>query len=134
MDSLHILQGQFLGIQLLIRTLNFSRDLEFIISVGTLSHTFRPLENAVSMPYFSVHGMLRLHLGWFIRLKGTSANSKTSFINSEDIPVLTLNIAVISFCRFRWCKVIELSLLSSFSKNESKYLYILLVRPFHEVY
>ena len=62
MNSLHILQGQFLGTQLLIRVLNSSRDLEFFISVGTLFHRFGPIEDAVSMPYFSVHGMLRLHL------------------------------------------------------------------------
>ena len=54
---------------------------------------------------------------------GTSTNSKTSFINSGAIPALTLNISVISFCRFRWCKVVELSLLSSSSKDESKSLY-----------
>ena len=35
--------------QLLIRTLNFSKDLE-------------SLEDSVSMPCLSVHGMLRLHL------------------------------------------------------------------------
>ena len=62
MNSLHILQGQFLGTQLLIRNLNSSRDLEFFISVGTLSHSFGPIEDAVSMPYLSVHGMLQLHL------------------------------------------------------------------------
>ena len=46
MNSLHILQGQFLGTQLLIRTLNSSSDLEFFISVGTLSHSFGPTEDA----------------------------------------------------------------------------------------
>ena len=60
MNSLHILQGQFLGNQLIIRVLNSSRYLEFFIPVGTFS--FGPIEDAVSMPYFSVHGMLRLHL------------------------------------------------------------------------
>ena len=62
MNSLHILQGQFLGTQLLIRALNSSRDLEFFISVGTLSHSFGPIEDLVSMLYLSVRGMLRLHL------------------------------------------------------------------------
>ena len=55
-------QGQFLGTQLLIRTLNSARDLEFFIFVGTFSHNFGPIEGAVSMSYLSVHGMLRLHL------------------------------------------------------------------------
>ena len=62
MNSLHILQRQFLGTQPLIRALNSSRGLEFFIPVGTLSHIFGPIEDAVSMPYLSVHGMLRLHL------------------------------------------------------------------------
>ena len=75
------------------------------------------------MPYFSVHGMLWLYLDRFLRLSGTSANSKTHFINSGAIPVLTLNISVTSFCRFCWCKVAELSLRSSYSKDESKSLY-----------
>ena len=123
MNSLHILEGQFLGTQLLIHTLNSSRDLEFFISVGTLSHSFGPIEDVVSMPYLSVHGMVRLHLDWILRLYGTSVNSKTPFINSRAIPVLTFNISVISFCRFRWCKVVELSLLSSSSTDESKFLY-----------
>ena len=61
MNSLHILQGQFLGTQLLILNLNSSRDLELFISVGTLSHRFGPIENAVLMPYLLVHGILRLH-------------------------------------------------------------------------
>ena len=51
-----------LGTQLLICALNSLRDLEFFISVGTLSHSFGPTEDAVSMPYRSVHGMLGLHL------------------------------------------------------------------------
>ena len=63
MNSLHILQGQFLGTQLLIPALNSSRDLEFFISVETLFHSFKPVEDAVSIPYLSVHGILRLHLG-----------------------------------------------------------------------
>ena len=62
MNSLHILQGQFLGIQLLIRALNSSKDLEYFISVGTLSHSFGPIEDAVSVPHLLVHGMLRLYL------------------------------------------------------------------------
>ena len=62
MNSLYIFQGQFLGTQLLILALNSSRDLEFFICVGTLSHSFGPIEDAVSMQYFSVHGMLWLHL------------------------------------------------------------------------
>ena len=62
MNSSHILQGQFLGTQPLIRALNSSRDLEFCISVGTFSQSFGPIEDVVSMSYFSVHGMLRLHL------------------------------------------------------------------------
>ena len=110
------------GTQLLIPTLNSSRHLVFFTSAGTLSCSFGPIEDAVSMRYISVHGMLQLHLDWF-RLWGTSLNSKTPFTNSGAIPVLTLNISVISSCRFRWCKVVELSLLSSASKNESKSLY-----------
>ena len=47
MNSLHILQGQFLGTQLSIRALNSSRDLEFFISVGTLSHSFKLNEDAI---------------------------------------------------------------------------------------
>ena len=62
MNSLHILQGQFLGTRLLICTLKSSKDLRFFISVGTFSYSFGPIEDAVSIPYFSVHGMLRLHL------------------------------------------------------------------------
>ena len=45
---------------------------------------------------------------------------KTLFINSRAFPVLTSNITVISFCRFRWCKMEQLPLLSSSSKDESK--------------
>ena len=62
MNSLHILYGQFLGILLLICTLNYSRDLDFFISVGTLSYRFGPIQEAISMPYLSVHGVLWLHL------------------------------------------------------------------------
>ena len=62
MNSLHILQRQFLEIQLLLRASNSSKDLEFFISVGTLSHRSGPIEDAVSMAYLLVHGMLRLHL------------------------------------------------------------------------
>ena len=36
----------------LICILDSSDDFEFCISVGTLSHSFRPIENAVSMPSF----------------------------------------------------------------------------------
>ena len=51
MNSLQILQGKFLGTLLLIRALNSSRDMEFFISVGTLSHSFDgPIKDAVSMP------------------------------------------------------------------------------------
>ena len=49
---------------------------------------------------------------------------KTPFINSGAIQVLTLNTSVISFCRFHWWKVVELPLLSSSSKDESKSLTI----------
>ena len=62
MNSLYILQGQFLGTQLLIRALNSSTDLEFSISVGTLTHSFGTIETVVSMSYLSVYGMLRQHL------------------------------------------------------------------------
>ena len=58
-ESLLILQGQLLGTQLLIGALNSLKDLEFFIFVGTLSHSFGPIEDVVSMPYLSVHGMLR---------------------------------------------------------------------------
>ena len=34
----------------------------FFISVGTLSHSFGHIEDAVSIPYLSVYGMLQLHL------------------------------------------------------------------------
>ena len=61
-EHLHILQGQFLETQLVIRTLNSSRVLEFFISVGTLSHSIGPIEDAASMSYLSVHGMPQLHL------------------------------------------------------------------------
>ena len=71
MNSLHILQGEFLGTQPLIRTLNFSRNLNFFISMGSLSHGFGPTEDPVTVPYLSVHGMLRLQLDWFLRLYGT---------------------------------------------------------------
>ena len=57
---------------------------------------------------------------WFLRLLGTSANSKTFFINCGTIPVLTLNISVISFCIFRWCKVVVLSFLRTSWMNDSK--------------
>ena len=40
----------------------FLKGLGFFFSLGTLSHSFGPIEDAVSMPYLSVHGMLRLHL------------------------------------------------------------------------
>ena len=35
---------------------------------------------------------------------------KIFFINSGAILVLTLNIFVVSFNRFRWCKVVEFSI------------------------
>ena len=94
------------------------------ISVGTLAHSFGPIEDVVWMPYLSAHGMLRLNLDWFLRLWGTSVNSKRPFINSGAMSVLTLNTSVISSCRYRWCKVVELSLLSSSPKDELKSLYI----------
>ena len=63
MNSLHILHEQFLGIPLLIRTLNYSSDLDFFfISMATLSHSFGPIAEVISMPYLSVHGVLRLDL------------------------------------------------------------------------
>ena len=62
MNNLHILQGQFLETQLIIRTLNSTRVLEFFISVGTLSHSVGPIEDAASISYLSVHDMLQLHL------------------------------------------------------------------------
>ena len=96
--------------QLLIRTSNLSKDLE-------------SLEDSVSMPYFSVHGMLRLHLCWFLRFWGTLANLKTRFINFVAIQILTANISVISIYKHCWFKVVELSVLISFSKDESKSLY-----------
>ena len=49
----------FIGNQVLIRVLNSSRNLELLIYVGTLSHRFGPIEDLVSMSYFSLHGMLR---------------------------------------------------------------------------
>ena len=62
MNNLHILQGQFLETQLIIRTLNSTRVLEFFISVGTLSHSVGPIEDAASISCLSVHDMLQLHL------------------------------------------------------------------------
>ena len=62
MNSLQILQRQLLGSEPFTRTLNSSRDLKFFIYAGTLSHSFGPVENAVLIPYLSVHGMLQLHL------------------------------------------------------------------------
>ena len=63
MNSLQILQRQLLGSEPFTRTLNSSRDLKFFIYVGTLSHSFGSVENAVLIPYLSVHGgMLQLHL------------------------------------------------------------------------
>ena len=91
------MEKQFLGTQLIICTINFLRDLEFFISVGTLSHSFGPVKGVVSMTYPSAHGIMRLNLDGFLRFQGTSANSKTTFINYGVIPVLTLNISVISF-------------------------------------
>ena len=96
--------------QLLIRTLNFSKDLE-------------SLEDSVSMPCLSVHGMLRLHLYWFLRFWGTLANLKARSVNFAAIQILTSNISVISIYRHRWFKVVELSVLISFSKDDSKSLY-----------
>ena len=51
-----------IGNQVLIRVLNSSRDLELFIYVGTLSHRFEPIEDLISIPYRSLHGMLRQHL------------------------------------------------------------------------
>ena len=68
MNNLQILRGQFLETQLLIRTLNSAWDLELFISVGTLSNSFGPIKDAVSMPYLSVHVMLRQHLDEFLKL------------------------------------------------------------------
>ena len=48
---------------------------------------------------------------------------KNPFSLSGAIPILILKISVIRFCRYRWCKVVELSLLSSTWKDESKSLY-----------
>ena len=62
MNSLHILQRQFLGTQILTHTVNFARDLEFVISVGALCYRFRPLKDAASMQYLSVHSIPRLQL------------------------------------------------------------------------
>lgn len=47
---------------------------------------------------------------------------KNPFSLSGAIPILILKISVIRFCRYRWCKVVELSLLNSSSKDESNYL------------
>ena len=64
-NSLHIFQGQ-LGTQLAVRALNFSRDFYFLQG---LCHSFGP-SFAVSVLFpLSVHGMLRLNLDWFFRLK-----------------------------------------------------------------
>ena len=60
-SNMKLKKGVFLvGTQLLIRTLNSSRDLDFFISAETLCNSFRSIEDAVSMSYLSVHGMLRL--------------------------------------------------------------------------
>ena len=40
----------------------FLKRFGVFICVGTLSQSFGPIEDAVSMQYFSVHGMLWLHL------------------------------------------------------------------------
>ena len=46
--------------------LELELDFEFFISIGTLSHSFEPIEDAVqyqiSIPYLTVHGMLLLQL------------------------------------------------------------------------
>ena len=65
-------------------------------------------------------GILRLHLDRFLRLWGISTYSKTFFINSGAISDLTLNISVISLCRLRRCTLVQLTILSSSSKDESK--------------
>ena len=75
--------------------LELELDFELFISIGTLSHSFEPIEDAVSIPYLSVHGMLLLQLDWFLRLYGTSAISKTPFVNSGAIPVLTLSESLV---------------------------------------
>ena len=45
------------------RTFNLhASDLEFFVLVRILFHSFGPIKDSVSTPYFLVHGMLRLHL------------------------------------------------------------------------
>ena len=75
--------------------LELELDFEFFISIGTLSHSFEPIEDAVSIPYLTVHGMLLLQLDWFLRLYGRSAISKTPFISYGAIPVLTLSESLV---------------------------------------
>ena len=75
--------------------LELELDFEFFISIGTLSHSFEPIEDAVSIPYLTVHGMLLLQLDWFLRLYGRSAISKTPFISCGAIPVLTLSESLV---------------------------------------
>ena len=60
MNSLHVLQGQFLGTQLSIRALNSSRDLEFFISVGTLSNSFKLMEDAIPFSTWYTTAKFRL--------------------------------------------------------------------------
>ena len=75
--------------------LELELDFEFFISIGTLSHSFEPIEDAVWIPYLTVHGMLLLQLDWFLRLYGRSAISKTPFISCGAIPVLTLSESLV---------------------------------------
>ena len=112
-----------MGTQLWIRTLNFARDLEFFISLGICPIVLNLIEDAVSMLHLSVPNMLQLHSDWFLRLYCTPGNSKKLFISSGAILALISKFSVISFYRFRRCKVVELSLLWSSSKDESKSLY-----------
>ena len=61
------------------------------------------------MPYFSVFlcyillfGSSGLNCEFIRREYGFSINSKISFMNSGDKPILTLKISVTNFCRFRY--------------------------------
>ena len=58
-NGLYILQGEFLGTQLLIRSLILQVIWIFLFLRGTLSLSFGPIVDAVSMSYLQVHGMLR---------------------------------------------------------------------------
>ena len=56
---------------------------------------------SVSMSYFIVW-ILWLELEFIPRDYGFSINSKISFMNSGDKPILTLKISVTNFYRFRY--------------------------------